>query len=127
MTGTVALLGVGASVEAGVPASMPMTQEIVQHIGNTRGRFRGIAQALNFAVGALIAHDTAVGASPYAGIDVERLFSAVQMLGNRDAVEVAPFIAAWSPILDSIGPEGRFPTSFDRDLREAITNERSYG
>jgi SIR2-like domain len=127
MAGTVALLGAGASVEAGVPSSMPMTQEIVQHIGNSRGRFQGVEQALNFAVGALIAHDTAVGASPYAGIDVERLFSAVQMLGNRDAVELAPFIAAWSPILDSIGPEGRFPTSFDRDLREAITNKRSYG
>ena len=127
MAGTVALLGAGASVEAGVPASMPMTEEIVEHISNDSGRLQGIRQALNFAVGALVAHDTAAGASPYAGIDVERLFSAVQMLGNRGAVEVAPFVAAWSPILDSIGPEGRFPTSFDRDLREAITNERSYG
>ena len=127
MAGTVALLGAGASVEAGVPASMPMTEEIVEHISNDSGRLQGIRQALNFAVGALVAHDTAAGASPYAGIDVERLFSAVQMLGNRGAVEVAPFVAAWSPILDSIGPEGRFPSLFDKELKDAITSERPHG
>lgn len=127
MTGTVALLGAGASVEAGVPASMPMTQEIVEYIANHASRLEGIPQALNLAVGALVAHDTAAGASPYAGIDVERLFSAVQMLGNRDAVEVAPFIAAWSPILDSIGPEGRFPSFFDNELRKAITSKNEHG
>jgi len=49
------------------------------------------------------------------------------MLGNRDAVEVAPFVAAWSPILDSIGPEGRFPSFFDKELKDAITSERSHG
>jgi SIR2-like domain len=127
MAGTVVLLGAGASVEADVPASMTMTQTIVDHIDSQRGRYEGVAQALNFAVGALVAHDTATGASPYAGIDVERLFSAIQMLGNRSAVEVAPFIATWSPILDSIGPEGRFPAFFDKMLKEAITSERSYG
>ena len=60
-----------------------MTDAIVRTVDVDEGKYGGLAQALNFAVGALIAHDTARGASVFAGIDVERLFAAIEMLDAR--------------------------------------------
>lgn len=113
------LLGAGASIEAGVPASTSMSARIVDHVDTPANRHRGLTHALNYASGALIAHQTAQGASPYAGIDVEQLFASVQMLGNRESVEVAPFVS-WSPVLDTIGPARRVSGFFDDHFRESI-------
>jgi hypothetical protein len=117
----VLLLGAGSSVEAGVPASADMTRAIVELVGSTRQR--ELASALNFAVGAMIAHDTARGGNPFAGVDVERLFAAVQMLGNRDALEVTPFVASWAPALELLGPERHVPTSFARNFSRALKSD----
>jgi hypothetical protein len=96
-----------------------MTEAIVQALAENR--YDSAGQALNFAVGALIAHDTARGASPFQGVDVERLFAAVQMLAERESLEVAPFVAAWDPALESFGQQlGRFPAFFQRDMQKAL-------
>lgn len=116
------LLGAGASVDAGVPAATAMTAKIVDALNQRDAAWYwpDTAQALNYAVGALIAHDTARDARPDAGVDVERLFAAVQMLADRDNLEVAPFVAAWAPALDSFEPPQAFPGFFDKDFARAF-------
>ncbi|MEV6283098.1 SIR2 family protein [Kribbella sp. NPDC051770] len=140
----VVLLGAGSSVEAGLPTSVGLTRKITDIIG-TSG-VRETAHALNFAIGALVAHDTARGGSVYAGVDVERLFAAIRMLSDRDSLEIAPFVANWNPALEGISRQDPFgnavsrlqqeflkvhpnsfsmKTMFDRAVRDAIGGGRS--
>jgi hypothetical protein len=112
------LLGAGASVEAGVPASVAMTESIVEALSQRPG---GAGHALRYAVGAMIAHDSARGADPFGGIDVERLFAAIQMLAERDALEVAPFVAGWDQAMDSLGRRSEQMSPFlQRDIESAL-------
>jgi hypothetical protein len=110
------LLGAGSVVDAGIPASTAMTKAIVDRVGASHTG--DLSLALNFAVGAMIAHDAARGANPYIGVDVERLFAAVQMLASREDSEVAPFVASWAPALDLVGTETQ---EFARDFGETFT------
>lgn len=118
------LLGAGASVEAGLPISVGLTKKVAETIeADQWNRYEKTSLALNFAIGALIAHDSARGNSAFAGIDVERLFAAVQMLSDRDSLEIAPFVSAWNVALDGIRTEGKLPANFGRDLkRELFSN-----
>lgn len=125
---TLTLLGAGASVDAGVPSSVAMTREIVASIDSPRHDYWGFSHAINYAVGAMVAHRTANGASAYAGIDVEELFSAVQMLSDRESLEVAPFVQ-WSPALSGVrgqGTSGSLPPFFDKNFKEGILQNRSF-
>lgn len=110
------LLGAGSAVDAGIPASTEMTKAIVDRVGSSQTG--DLSLALNFAVGAMIAHDAARGANPYVGVDVERVFAAVQMLASREELEVAPFVASWAPALELVGTETR---EFARDFGETFT------
>lgn len=121
---TLILLGAGASAEAGVPTSTEMTRQLVERIA-TVPRLHDEVQALRFVCGALMAHDSATGGDPYAGLDVERVFAAVQLLATRDDLEVTPFVATWHPAVDSWG-RARVPMGFDRDLQRAILSERPF-
>ncbi len=123
---TLALLGAGASMDAGVPGSTAMTQKIVDAVDTPRNRYYGITHAVNYAIGAMIAHRTANGASVYAGIDVEDLFSAVQMLAERESLEIAPFVQ-WSPSLAGVRQGGdSMPAFFDDDFRAGILEKRAF-
>lgn len=113
------LLGAGASVEAGLPISSQLTEQIARAV-DVRGNLLG--SALNIAIGAMVAHDTARGGKPFDGIDVERLFSAVQMLGQRDQLEVAPFVASWNEALEVVAGPGEVPSFFRKNFRKALTS-----
>lgn len=113
------LLGAGASVEAGLPISSELTEQIAKAID---GRGSPLSRALNIAIGAMVAHDTARGGNPFDGIDVERLFSAVQMLGQREMLEVAPFIASWNEALDQVAGPGTPPAFFRKEFRAALAS-----
>ncbi|MEV6272670.1 SIR2 family protein [Kribbella sp. NPDC051936] len=116
------LLGAGASVEAGLPTSTQLTQRIVEDISrSSNGAYRGLSPAINFAIGALIAHDTARGGDAFAGVDVERLFAAVRMLSDRDNLEIAPFVSAWSDGLRFMRRKGRMPAFFKDNFSRALT------
>jgi hypothetical protein len=119
------LLGAGASVEAGIPATFDMTNEIVSRVGRMAYNAQ-IAQALNFVCGALVAYDTASGKSLYGGLDVERVFSAVELLAERRELEVTPFVSSWHPAVD-IWDRQRPSSSFDRDLQRSIVEGRLPG
>ena len=114
------LLGAGASVDAGLPASTAMTEQIVGALNDWRHQRSGLAGALNYTVGAMIAHNSAREGSPYDGIDVESLFSAIQMLSSKDALEIAPFVA-WSPALTSLrGTRSTLGPGSEHALKQAL-------
>jgi hypothetical protein len=83
----------------------------------------GTDLALNFAIGALVAHDTAKGKSAFAGIDVERLFASIQMLSERESLEVAPFVSVWSVGLDTIRRQDRLPSFYGKNFMESLFSE----
>lgn len=117
------LLGAGASWDANVPVSTDLTQAITHRLERRPGGqlHTDTSQALNLAIGALIAYEASRGAGAYDGIDVEKLFSAVQMLGHRDDLEISPFVSSWSSGLDEITtPRHSLSGFFGRDFAEAI-------
>jgi hypothetical protein len=116
------LLGAGASVDAGVPATVKMTEKLVAEIDEAP--FSRYAQALNFVCGALVAYDSARGESPYVGLDVERVFTAVELLAERNELEVTPFVASWHPAVEGWDRQ-HTPGLFDSDLKESIAG--NYG
>jgi hypothetical protein len=111
------LLGAGASVDAGVPASFDMTEALAKSVG--LNEHQPDRRALNFVCGALMAHNAAEGTSPYAGLDVERVFAAVQLLADRRTLELTPFVASWHPAVDT-WDRPHAPSSFDRNLASAL-------
>jgi hypothetical protein len=96
------LLGAGASREAGIPLTTEMTQHIVETIGGVPSYRTRTGQALIYVCGAMIGHESKSGRSPFEGVDVEKLFSAVQLLADRRELEVAPFISSWDPTVEAL-------------------------
>jgi hypothetical protein len=96
----IVLLGAGASVDAGVPSSFAMTREIVSRIAE-RPQSRA-NRVLRFVVGGLLFQQGIRGKDPYAGVDVEDLFNAVLLLGDRENLEAAPFVGSWHSMVDKL-------------------------
>src|SRR3954453_19164356 len=94
---TVLLLGAGASQEAGVPTTYEMTERLVTRVAEVARHRSRISEALHFVCGVLLADEGARGESPFAGLDVERVFAAVELLAERESLEAGPFVAAWHP------------------------------
>jgi NAD-dependent SIR2 family protein deacetylase len=125
--GSIVLLGAGASAEAGVPTTFEMTEKLVRRVGEQR-RFAQATSALHFVCGALLAYDAAEGASPFSGLDVERVFSAVELLAERRTLEVTPFVSSWHPAVDALDQQrtGSVPGFFDRNLKRALLEDRGF-
>jgi hypothetical protein len=96
-----------------VPVTTEMTEQLVAVINHDR--MSREAQALNFVCGALVAHDAAEGKSPYTGLDVERVFAAVELLAERRELEVTPFVATWHPAVD-VWDRASAPSFFDKNF-----------
>lgn len=126
-TESLVLLGAGASREAGLPLTHEMTQLIVDRVNqDSRMRFWGATTVLNFVCASLIQYDAARGTNPYDGLDVERVFSAVQMLSQRDELEISPFVLSWHPAVDRRSrPE--LPAFFGAHFKEAVLSTRGIG
>jgi hypothetical protein len=111
----VVLLGAGASVEAGVPHAYGLTEEIYSY-------FRHGVMGGDFAVESSAVVGLVIGGLRFqrglrnddvsdARVNVEDLFNAVEMLGNRNMLEAAPFVGTWHPIVSD------FDTLYARDVR----------
>jgi len=125
---TVILLGAGASKEAGVPTTFEATEKLVDRINSGSPRQHPTAAVLHFVCGALLAYDAADGKSPFSGLDIERVFSAVQLLAERNTLEVSPFVASWHPAVDALGaPAAAAPASFDHQFGAALVRPDSFG
>lgn len=109
-TKTTFLLGAGASVEAGLPISSALTQRMAATVDGRRDA--DVSRAINAAIGAMVAHDTARGRSAYEQVDIERLFSAIEMLSDLDDQELTPFVTSWTPAVSFTGGGSDFPHSW---------------
>lgn len=88
--GDLVLLGAGASVEAGVPAAFGMTEAIRQRLIGQKHDGVDLGQVLDFVCERLSSH------SSRSVQDVERVFSAIEMLSERETLEVSPFVERWN-------------------------------
>lgn len=118
------LLGAGASVDAGLESSTGLTKAIAENLG--RGAFRNpTGQLLHAVIGAMIQHDASGGADAFAIPDVERVFTAVTDLKQRDGLDITAFVERWNGSLDAVtGPSG-LPRSWARDFRESLSGEHA--
>jgi NAD-dependent SIR2 family protein deacetylase len=114
------LLGAGASVEAGIPDAYKMTNEMLKKLTeDDMSRFRRIDKVLQFVAGGLLFQQGIKGENPFDGVNIEDLFNAVKLLGDRQKSELGPFISSWHPQL--VGLEsGRMASSTSRKLLETI-------
>ncbi|MDP8974922.1 MAG: SIR2 family protein [Actinomycetota bacterium] len=93
-----------------------MTERIVRLLAEDwRAEEKKVSQAMNFVCGQMIAHATSFGASPFESLDVEDLFSAVQLLASRREHEAAPLVAAWHPGVEAFDGKS-MPSNFDRSF-----------
>jgi hypothetical protein len=110
----VVLLGAGASAEAGVQTAFEMTDAIIRGIQSSSAAGDcDVAEALMYVCERLRATSLTRAGS----LDVEQVFSAVELLAERDRLEVAPFIEAWHNDVDRW--RAREPGSID--VFEALT------
>ena len=103
------LFGAGASVEAGVPSAYNMTKEIVERF-RSNSQYNQYFQVVSFVVGGMLFEVGKNGENPLSsGVNVEDLFNAVQLLAERQSLEVAPFVGSWHAMVDEfdkIRPSG---------------------
>ena len=93
------LLGAGASVEAGVADSFDMTKVMIERFASDPYAKKH-SQILRFVIGGLLFQKGRKGENPFEGINIEDLFSTVQLLANRGESELGSFISSWHPLLD---------------------------
>lgn len=118
------LLGAGASVEAGVPPALGMTKRILEIV---EGKYSHGEQArvLHFVVGGLLFQAGIRDQNPLnSGVDVEELFSAVQMLAERSNLEAAPFIGSWHTMIDELDRVQMPLWALDRLNKEIFSSVR---
>ncbi len=88
------LLGAGASCDADLPLANDMTKMLLQEVQSVPQE-RTNADALNYVVSALMAHRGRTGQSPLRYPDIETVVSSVELLAERDNVELTPFVQSW--------------------------------
>ncbi len=94
------LLGAGASVEANVPGAYKMTEKIAERFRADPTRKRH-AHVISFVIGGLLFEAGKKGLDPLsAGVNVEDLFNAVQLLAGRHTLEAAPFVGSWHAMVE---------------------------
>lgn len=123
------LLGAGASKDAGLPLASEITARALDQIGS-QGDFEvPAASLLNYIVSAIIGHNGRSGLRPDLP-DIETVVSAVELLMEREGLEIVPFVQAWDGAVSSIGahrsrrssPKSYFP---ERAARSDQTVTRS--
>ena len=94
--------------EAGRPTTRNATKRLVERIDAGGFASDKPSSALHFVCGALTAYDSAEGKSPFAGLDVERVFAAVELLRNdvrsRSVPSLLRGIPPWTPGTRRTGP-----------------------
>jgi hypothetical protein len=113
------LLGAGASHEAGIPLASEMTQRAVEKLNAAYWPGQPLGQAINYVVSAMVAHRGRKGLRPDELPDIESVVSAVELLSERQDVELAPFVQNWDPSIAGLG-RPRLPTGWEDRLRGGL-------
>lgn len=134
-SGSVFLLGAGASVDAGIPASTKLAEHLIK-LAAGHQQSEGATDAVRYVYSALMheqsrtavergrmsalseAMETDAGSD---SVDVEKLLRAVDLLARRRELEIRPFIASWDATLQLLDAS---PHNHERGLRvwRAICN-----
>jgi hypothetical protein len=125
------LLGAGASVPANIPTAVGMGSAILDDTDLRIDADRQAVAVLRFVAGGLALQKGVSGGNPSNAIDIERLFSAVEVLSKREELVVAPFVTQWHRALGQVAYLDRWSESFRynvddlfRELRRSIRKER---
>jgi len=97
--------GAGCSVDAGLLVTHSLTtrlDELLCEPKKTRGFSSEILARYRFVCAVLAMAKARAGLSPFDGINVEEVFSAVELLAERRKLEVSPFVAQWIDGVDSL-------------------------
>lgn len=100
--------------------STELTRLLVEKLGEQLIYDRPIVDALHFVCSAMIGHRGSAGESPYAGINVEKMFSAVRLLSTRANHEAAPFVSSWLPGVENI--DAHPVESLDAEISKSISS-----
>ncbi len=120
------LLGAGASVEAGIPDASGMTEKIAETFRESR-ELQDASRVLSFIIGGLLFKIGISGENALkAGVNVEDLFNAVQLLAERGHLEAAPFIGSWHAFVEELDqiepPEASLP-KFLRAIQKGVAEQ----
>jgi hypothetical protein len=120
------LLGAGASVEAKVPAAYKMTERIAE-IFRESPQHKIHSRVIAFVVGGLLFKRGIEGSNALtAGVNVEELFNAVQLLAERGTLEAAPFVGSWHSMveeLDKIDPPALSLSRIPRAIQDGVAKQ----
>lgn len=97
---TMYLFGAGASAAAGIPMATEMTRRI-DSVFQERG-WTDTLSTYRYVLGGLILQKSVEGHSPYEGLNVEEVYSALELLADRDRLEASPFVSSWHPTVDQL-------------------------
>src|ERR1700722_15560712 len=120
------LLGAGASVEAEVPAAYKMTERIAE-IFRESLPLQTHSRVVAFVVGGLLFKKGIEGNDALtAGVNVEELFNAAQLLAERGTLEAAPFVGSWHSMveeLDKIDPPTLSLSKIPRAIQDGVAKQ----
>lgn len=114
---TMFLLGAGASVKAGVPDTYKMTKKLLE-VFSSYPHYKKNYEVLSFIIGGLLFQKGKEKLNPYDGVNVEEVFNAVQLLANRQSLELAPFIGSWNEMIDSLDLISPYNQNFEKFNKE---------
>jgi len=129
------LLGAGASKDARLPLANEITARALEQIGSPEDFDVPAAALLNYIVSAIIGHNGRSGLKPNLP-DIETVVSAVELLMEREGLEIVPFVQAWDGPVGSIAahktwrpaPKSYFPERAARTDQTVTRFElNSYG
>lgn len=120
------LLGAGASVEAGIPAAYEMTGKIAE-LFRQSPHYQTGSRVLAFVIGGLLFKRGMEGEDALtAGVNVEELFNAVQLLAERGRLEASPFVGSWHAVvdeLDQIDPPEASLSAIHRAIQRGVAEQ----
>jgi len=96
----IVLLGAGASVDADIPTAVGMTQKMINHF--EENPIPEERKVLKYIVGGLLFKAGIQGKNPLDGVNIEEVFSATELLANRNSLEILPFVGQWHPFIEEL-------------------------
>lgn len=125
MPDRVILLGAGASADASIPMAAELLPRVRRHLVKRYFEWERIGRPFDAVIGALQQRNALSGA-PFAHVDIEAVFAALELLASRSSNLLAPFVVAWSPVItETVHPNfeeraSRVSEELFRDLRNVL-------
>ncbi len=95
-----------------------MTKKLAEHFQNSH--HLDTRKVLNFVAAQLIGQMGVQGSNPFTDLDVEKVMTAIELLGERRNLELAPFVYAWHPAVENMEVPTYRPPRLPREILHAI-------